>query len=453
MIICHYCFGLPPYKTGGAPMYVNHLIDLQSKSNDVVLLYPGHYRFFRRKSIVKSGGLYKKDNRIKSFEIINPKPIPICNGITNIYYYTKNYPIEMWDAFFSKQKIDVLHIHTLFGLDKNMVESCKKHNIKTIFTTHDLFGICPKVVPLFKPICNLRPTDLCSECSKYAFSIKQVRLMQSRLYSIIKNLFLIKLFRRKKLKQRVANQANISAINSEKLICLLNNNSKKYSELQKYYIEIIESFDCVHFNSSLSQSVFLERSHPKNSFVKIINNGKIIDRRQTHIKQLDHNLITFLFLGTGKGLYEIINCLDDLWQHGMKNFKLVVYSNNDCEYKEFIEKHPAYSIEDEEKIFNSADCLLLYETSFASLSFIVLESLSYGLPCITCGDIGANQVVSETNGGIVSSKDLFKDTLISVLKDKDLIAKWQDNLKKSTFSVFDDDFTAAYRKYLEIKND
>lgn len=31
------------------------------------------------------------------------------------------------------------------GLNKEWIDACKSLKIKTVFTTHDYFGICPKV--------------------------------------------------------------------------------------------------------------------------------------------------------------------------------------------------------------------------------------------------------------------------------------------------------------------
>ena len=41
MKIIHYCFGLPPYSTGGLSIYAKDLASIQSENNEVIVLFPG----------------------------------------------------------------------------------------------------------------------------------------------------------------------------------------------------------------------------------------------------------------------------------------------------------------------------------------------------------------------------------------------------------------------------
>ena len=45
---------------------------------------------------------------------------------------------------FKKEKPDVIHIHTFMGLYAEFLEAAKQLQIKTVFTTHDYYAICPK---------------------------------------------------------------------------------------------------------------------------------------------------------------------------------------------------------------------------------------------------------------------------------------------------------------------
>ena len=42
-----------------------------------------------------------------------------------------------------------MHVHSLIGFPKELLEESKRLGLKTVFTTHDYFGICPRV-DLFK---------------------------------------------------------------------------------------------------------------------------------------------------------------------------------------------------------------------------------------------------------------------------------------------------------------
>ena len=450
--ICHFSFGLKPYKIGGSPAFVDYLLNLQKQDNDLLLLYPGHYNLFSKKPYIKKGGLYKHDKRFKCFEIVNPKPIPICNGIKNIEQFTKNYSMEMWDSFFRNNHIDIIHIHTLFGLDETFFESCKKNGIKTIYTSHDLFGICPKVPPLFKQYCQLKPCELCSVCSKYAFTNKRNIILQSNLYNKFKNTKIIQNFRQNRVNERVKLQSDLIGISKEDIFKFSAKESEKYSSLQKYYIGLLNSIDYIHFNSELSERTFLEFINPIRYSTVPISNGKISDKRHLHTKQVNGDMINFLILGTGKGMYAVIDLLNDIWEKGRKNFKLTIYSKNNCNHYDFIEKHDAYSIEQESDIFDNADCLIFNENTFATFSFIVYESLSYGVPCITCGEVGANQQVSATKGGKVIAIESLKDTIISILDNPSIISEWQRNLSNAKMNFEKNSFVDLYRDVINKNN-
>lgn len=450
LTICHYCYGLKPYKTGGVPEYLNYLINKQDSENNIIVLYPGHYSMFSSKPRIKQGGLYQKDKRFECFEIINPKPIPICNGVKEINEYVKDYPIEMWDSFLKENKIDVIHIHTLFGLDLNFLNACKNNNIKTIFTSHDLYGICPKVVPLFMNYCKLEPSALCSVCSNHAFSKKENRLLQSNLYNKLKRSTLLKIIRKKKINDRVKYQKATTEIDDNRIKQLFDQKSSDYQKLQKYYINLINGFDCVHFNSELSKETFLKFTNPKNSFVRHIFTENIKDNRKKHSKEVDEKNINLLILGTGKGMYKIIDALKEIWNSGITNFSLSIHSANNCINEPFIHKYGAYKQDELDAIFNSSDVLLFEETSFASLSFIIIEALSYGVPVVASGLVGAKDIIKETKGGtFVDGPDhMFKSTILNILKNPEIIKKWQTSLKESEYSFEGPSFIDIYDKML-----
>ena len=68
-----------------------------------------------------------------------------------------------------------------------------------IFTSHDFFGICPKVT-LYKngEVCieDHQCRD-CVECNRTALSLKKIKIMQSIFYRSLKESFLVKKIRKK----------------------------------------------------------------------------------------------------------------------------------------------------------------------------------------------------------------------------------------------------------------
>lgn len=68
-------------------------------------------------------------------------------GVENIDEFIK--PIENCRKeslkFLNTINPDIIHIHTLMGLPIEFIRAAKELKIKIIFTTHDYYGLCPKV--------------------------------------------------------------------------------------------------------------------------------------------------------------------------------------------------------------------------------------------------------------------------------------------------------------------
>ena len=444
--ICHYVYGLEPYRTGGSISFATFLIEKQSDTNNVFILYPGHYSRDGVTLIKESKALYKS---IKAYELTNPKPIPICNGILDINPYVNDYSLETWDDFFDKTQIDIIHVHTLFGLDRCFFESCRNHNIKTIFTSHDIFGICPKAAPLLFDYCNGKPSELCSYCSKNAFSEKQNKILQSNAYLKCKNSSLIKLLR--KIKRNKRAETEVLKANDEKtILTLLNKESRNYKQLQDYYMSLVNMFDCVHFNSKMTKDLFLTYSQPKTYFVEPVFHKNIKDNRKKHTKVVDPQLVKLLILGTGKGMFTYLDVLDEIWNEGIRNFALDIYSSNDCEKRPYLSKHGPYKINELDNIYNSSDILLFKENTFATFSFIVYEAISYGVPCILSGPVGIKDLVEANNLGFVTDndKEKIKEQLIKILNNHESIKEKQQSIINCKLDFNGNGFFENYKKYL-----
>ena len=151
--ILHYSLGLPPFRTGGLTKYSVDLMSSQVDNGDEVsLLYPGHYSLNKKLRINQE----KFYNGIGVFEVVNPISIPLLSGVPNPESYLKNVDENIYIDFLKLLGVKVIHIHTLMGLNKELITAAQKLNIKTIFTSHDYFGICPKVnlIDLEGEICS-----------------------------------------------------------------------------------------------------------------------------------------------------------------------------------------------------------------------------------------------------------------------------------------------------------
>ena len=76
---------------------------------------------------------------------MNPLPVALDEGIKDFEAYMRSCDRKIYVDFLEHIKPDVIHIHTLMGLHKEFIDAAEDLKIKKVFTTHDYFGICPKV--------------------------------------------------------------------------------------------------------------------------------------------------------------------------------------------------------------------------------------------------------------------------------------------------------------------
>lgn len=190
MRILHYFLGFPPYRTGGLTKYAYDLMCSQAKNGDkVVALWPGEMKLLCHKPrIVKRKTICNVD----SFELINPLPVPLDEGIIETAKFMEGCDSAVYREFLLQIKVDVIHIHTLMGIHKEFLQAANRLKIRIVFTTHDYFGICPKVT-LFRNNGTCESDHNCEDCVKcnvHALSMNQIWLLQSHLYRCTKDFFL-----------------------------------------------------------------------------------------------------------------------------------------------------------------------------------------------------------------------------------------------------------------------
>ena len=153
MKILHYTLGFQPSRTGGLVKYAEDLMTQQAiDGHEVIALYPGEISFIFRKVRIK-----KVENRkFQCYKIIN--------------------------------KVVVIHIHSLIGLHKEFLEVAKELGIKTVFTSHDYYGLAPVPHFYFNGVdYSSNNTNLAwNIMSSNALSVKKLRLFQVPFYPTIR---------------------------------------------------------------------------------------------------------------------------------------------------------------------------------------------------------------------------------------------------------------------------
>lgn len=193
MRILHYTLGFQPYRSGGLVRYAADLMSVQADmGHKVFALYPGGM------SIPRSCHI-RLDEYIKKicvFEIVNPMPVPLLYGVkeVNDFINGKGVDVDSLERMLDYVNPDVFHIHTLMGLPLEYLKVVKRRDIKTVYTSHDYFGLCPRVnfVCSDGRVCSEASAERCSACNANSKSTIYLRVRNAKclvpLKSILRNI-------------------------------------------------------------------------------------------------------------------------------------------------------------------------------------------------------------------------------------------------------------------------
>lgn len=428
MKILHYALGFPPYRTGGLTKYcMDLMVGQKEQGHELALLWPGRISFINNKlSVLKNRTI----DGIKSFEIINPLPVALDEGIIDIEAYMENCDKKVYRIFLEKYKPDVIHLHTLMGLHKEFLEATKELGIKTVFTTHDYYGFCPKVT-LF---CKGHTCDddngcrNCVECNQHALSMNKIILMQSSLYRKLKGLRVVKALRRRHRRNffddSIVEETQFSMTETE-----IEKKAKGYRHLRQYYIDIYSLIDTIHFNSTVAEKVYMRYFKPKNGKVISITHSGISDHRK---KKEFHGKLKITYLAPAKpfkGFYILKAVLDELWEENHRDFELNVFSLTD-KVSSYINIQDGYQYCELESIFNRTDILVAPSVWYETFGFTVIEAMSYGVPVLVSENVGAKDILSEAILVVKRESDL-KNILKLLIYDRTQLANMNEILIKN----------------------
>lgn len=432
MKILHYSLGLPPFRSGGLTKYSVDLIKEQSKQGyDVFLLYPGSINRFKKTTIENDTDFFG----VKVYELINPLPISLLNGVKEVSYYYDKKDQGYFYKWLNKNRIEVIHIHTLMGLPLELILAAKQLNIRIIYTTHDYYGICPKVNLIREngQICNNNlEFNICEKCCKNGLSYKKIIIMQSRIYRVIKRFSigkkLIRLFKCNMIKNLKGE------LNSTNLQCK-EEYAKEYKKLQEYYYTIFNNIDYFHFNSSVSKKVFEKYIYNIKGQVIPITHADIKDNRK--LKNYKNEKIRILFLGNElpyKGLDMLKRSLKEI---PSDKFILNVYGTDSIENKKNINYHGKYKYKDLEKIFEDNDIIIIPSIWFETFSLVALEAYSFGMPIILTDFVGFKDNIKNNETGFIikPNENDLSHLLNSIINDKNKLREINKNILLESFEL------------------
>lgn len=409
MNILHYSLGFPPYRTGGMTKFCTDLMKRQTDlGNKVGLLWPGQIKIFSNKTKIIRRENFEK---IENYEIINPLPVPLNGGISNIDAYTKECKsVEVYKKFLMAFKPDAIHIHTLMGLHQEFLQIAKEMEIKIVYTTHDYFGICPKI-SMFRngKNCNsIEDCEKCSKCNGKALSKKKIILLQSPIYRKLKNNTIVKKIRNK-YRKKFFKEEDIEIENNQL-------NANDYKRLRQYYMKIFSKIDIIHYNSTVAKKQFEKYLENKGAVIPVSHNN-IGDNRKIRTYS-DTLRLGYLSLAVeSKGFDMLIEAMDHIVSEKKNNISLTIYGKCTIKRQYLIQKEK-YQYTELKDVFDNIDCLIMPSIWYETFGLVVLEALSYGVPVIVTKNVGAKDLLQGEFGLVIEpTKEAIEE---AILKMKDI---------------------------------
>ena len=401
MKILHYALGFPPYRSGGLTKFsVDLMIQQAKEGHTVAMLWPGQMRFINKRVFIKKHRNVNINNQsIQSFELINPLPISLDEGISDISMFIVDIEKEAYNYLFELFQPDVIHIHTLMGLHKSFLQAAKDKKVRLVFTAHDFFPICPKVT-MFRHgvICSsVKKCEECGVCNATALGIKKIQLLQSSIYRELKDLSIVKKLR-KQHRDKYLSEKTVDDFTKPV------GTVEDYKNLRNYYYSLLKMMDIIHYNSNVTKNVYESVFNLPNNCILSITHSDIKDSRKIKIFSNDKLRIRYLGSQSGaKGFFLLKEALDELWSK-QQDFQLDVHFVP-IESAPYIRIHDRYSYNELETIFNETDVLVAPSIWYETFGFTVLEALSYGVPVVISKTVGAKDILVKGAGIVVDNND------------------------------------------------
>lgn len=424
MNILEYTLGLPPYRRGGLPKYSLDLArQLSLNNNNVYLMYPGAMSFWKKKLSFR---LKKSNEKFQIIELLDPLPVSLGLGISDESPYMEARDVTKITQLLMDLKIDVVHFHTFMGVPLELLRAIKQLKIKMVYTTHDFYGLCPKMLE-DDPLSSLSETKCSVDCMlcKAGPSNLKLWVMQSHLYAILKETKVIK-----HLRSHEKSTLSTNMINENLSLA----RAKKRVALRKYYLEMFSYIDEFHFNSQVA-SDYVKRFLPQaQGRVLNITHSGVVDERDNKCLRRQSEQISFGYIGpydTKKGFFMLKDAFEYLrlrYANFEINFCGDVAQDSFFE-NEWVYNHGLLSRTELDKFYSQIDVLLMPSLWHETFGFVALEGISRGIPVLVSDHVGAKDMLSQ-EFIFVADEASLEEKLAVLCADPKLLDDLRQKLKQ-----------------------
>ena len=425
MKILHITFGLPPYVSGGLPLYVERLIDYQIKSGcEVFVLEPGSLNL--KKIKIKK----VKNSKIQLYRIYKSLPVSYNFGISNPKYYLKKVNKTVYEKFLKAINPNIIHVHSIMGIHKEFFEVARQMNIRIVMTTHDYFGLCLRsnFINNNDQLCKGQNKEKCALCNyNRSITLNKQMLIQTDLYKNIKNNDFLKDIRKK---QRI----KLNKIKKGKNTKISKKLEDLYGELLNYYKDIYGYIDYFIYSSSLCKKIYCKNLPTKGEVLHIT----LPEIHKYKINKKSNKKMVIGYIGRRekyKGVDILVEAVKKL-----KNVECYLYGDDFEEYED--KKHSIYSKgvflhENINEVLSNIDILVVPSICYETFCFPIIEGLSFNIPVLVSENVGAKDLIKKAPINAIfkpTSEDLC-ECIKNVQKDDNYL-KYKNWIESS--SLFDD---------------
>jgi len=365
--------------------------------NRVAMLWPGRMHLSSPRSRILEHRLV---DGIGNLELVNPLPVPLDEGIADVAAYTAPREPEPFEAFFACLAPDVLHVHTLMGLPVEALQAAKRQGIRIVFSSHDFFGICPRVT-LFRDGHACEDDDgcaRCAACNRGALSLAKIRLLQSPAYRLLKDAPWMRALRRRH--RRGVHAPEIP----QSLAVSTTKTAPCFQALRTYYMRMFALVDAFHFNSTLTRDVYRRYiDAPVGAVLPATHAGLRDHRRQKAFS----DSLRIAYMGPCmpyKGFFALKAALDAAYAAGRRDFTLDVFAPCPAP-SPYMRLRDAYRHADLPEIFGRVDLLVAPSQCYETFGLTVAEALSHAVPVLATEHVGAKDLLGDGAYGWVVPTD------------------------------------------------
>lgn len=431
MRILHYLHGMPPVRKGGLVKYVIDLAVAQSKSNDVVILYPGSLS--RKQENRANVRIRKKGKKfdIRLFVIHNSLPIPMGNGIQEADKFMLKCNKSIYLSFLQEVKPDVIQMHSLMGIHVEFLIAANELNIPIVYTTHDYYGLCPTINMFCDGRICTEPGQRCHECSVHAYPDKRMVLEQSELYRFYcHNMWLMQIMQWgfvRKLFKSIRSRQDVGKVKTHEVL-----SNCDYSTLLNYYKKIFSKVDYFHFNSYVAKRVYENCLGSCIGEVLLVSNSGVKDRRSLHKSQ---GKLKIGFLGgdsSFKGLDTLLEVCSEVYEEGKTEIELQIYGSVQQSDYPFCKYHKPYGEKELDSVFQHMDVLAVPSKCPETFAMVALEAIAHGVPVLLTECVGAGMLVEESDKPIgrvlEDDKSEWKACICELYNNRARIQEYSQNI-------------------------